>query len=947
MRIIKGFFRGVGCGLLWIGAVTVARPSWAAEPAVAVGQVKATKDQARLEVRRVGATLQAVACPRACDWGAATSWSLEAPFGDAPAVFTALEIGEGRRAAHIVVNAADRRFELVLAAPLHATGKAAPPPNATAPTAPVTTPFVAFAGETGLTVGEEPDRTGALVEVLPTSNQNVNVVVGNVQEDVALCGRKALLSPRLLHPQTLSLKAIKLQRLPSAERDAATKLGVAPLANQVATNVFTPLVASSAKGSPAALVDNDPQTVWTENRGGSGGGEFVVFRAPDSIGITGLTFTAPGRPKPEFRAPTAFWVATTDKVYRIELPAADLTAAPTTPAPAEVKAARAPTDVMRPSPHDEIAARNGARQSATPDESMPLAPEPRVTLAPANPARVAAPAHPTAIPKSATAQSGANPSAATPEPTTPPESKVATPADVEATRPAVAAPREWYVPLPAPVQTSCLAISLDTAAQNEGDLDVGFAEIGATTNVDEARLSQALAELDTGGDQATAAERLLQDVGRVAFERVQTRYRGYSEAGRMRALNVMDAAPCRYSVGVYASALSNEGTAEADHGKTGLTRCHAQAVPALARRLPESASERTRLLVSMLLRLDPVAAVNAMAPLLAGGSRAKRRVLQLAFGAALANPEAAARAKVLLSDAKLGTRDGLFLMRAVGNHLGDYADVAAPRLQQWLRSADFATRYLALSPAAVLAPKHPELQRFLLDTLAHAKEPALRVEAARVLHENPDADAALVLAISDEHVRVREAAVVNAGEHAVESARPALHERLDQDAWPIVRSAAARALGLLPANPETAKRLATTVEEDAAPSVRRPAIHVLGIHDARAQLPAVREAFASDQDADVRATAATSLGLMCDRTMIDDLTKAALKFGNLYSSEADRVIGKASLNALGRLAPPDLKQRLAPFFAEGAPQIAKYAAEAALTHPEQCQTAPSAPVAQR
>lgn len=912
MRIINGFFRSVGCGLLWIGAVTASRPSWAAEPFVAVGQVEAGKDQARLEVRRVGATLQAVACPRACDWNTATSWTLEAPFADVPATFATLEIGEGRRVAHVVVSAAERRFELVLAAPLRTAGKATPPaPGTTAPTLTVanaTAPFVAFAGETGLTVGEEPDRTGALVEVLPTSNQNVNVVVGNIQEDVALCGRKALLSPRLVHPQTLSLKAIKLQRLPSAERDTATKLGSAPLTDQVTTNVFTPLVASSAKGSPAALVDNDPQTVWTENRGGSGGGEFVVFRAPDSIGITGLTFTAPGRPKPEFRAPTAFWVATTDKVYRVELPATDVGAAPPAPAPVDVKAVHVPSDVKRPSPHDEIAARNGVR-NARPDEAMPLAPEPS---------------------------------------TAPPQAAVVTGTEVEAPRPAATAPREWYVPLPAPIQTSCLAISLDTAAQNDGDLDVGFAEIGATTNVDETRLNQALAELDTGGDQATAAERLLQDVGRVAFERVQTRYRGYSEAGRMRALNVMDAAPCRYSVGVYASALSNEGTAEADHGKEGLTRCRAQAVPALARRLPESASERTRLLVSMLLRLDPVAAVDAMAPLLAGGSRAKRRVLQLAFSAALANPEAAVRAKVLLSDAKLSARDGLFLMRATGNHLNEYTDVAAPRLVQWLRNADFATRYLALAPAAVLAPKHPELQRFLLDTLARAKEPALRVEAARVIHENADADAALVRAIADEHVRVREAAVINAGEHAVESARPALHERLDQEAWPIVRSAAVRALGQLPANPETAKRLAATVEADAAPSVRRPALHVLGIQDARAQLPVVREAFTSDQDADVRATAATSLGLMCDRTMVDDLTQSALKFGNLYSSEADRVIGKASLNALGRLAPPDLKQRLAPFFAEGAPQIAKYAAEAALTHPEQCgQTAPSAPVAQR
>src|SRR5690606_14337117 len=121
-------------------------------------------------------------------------------------------------------------------------------------------------------------------------------------------------------------------------------------------------------------------------------------------------------------------------------------------------------------------------------------------------------------------------------------------------------------------------------------------------------------------------------------------------------------------------------------------RCHAQSVPALAKRLPPAASERTRLLTNVLVRLDPVAAIDAMTPLLSGGSRAKRRVLQLAFQSALTHPDAAARAKVLLADAKLEKRAGLFLMRALGNRLTDFADVAVPRLRGWVTGADFATR---------------------------------------------------------------------------------------------------------------------------------------------------------------------------------------------------------------------------------------------------------------
>jgi HEAT repeat protein len=789
---------------------------------------------------------------------------LETPFDTGTATFAGLDVDGGRHAAHVVVSAAERRFELVIVAPLTAVAAAGAPPAQ---------PTALFVGETGLTNGEAPDRTGTVVEVLPGKGNTVSVVIGAVQEDVSLCGRRALLSPRLLHPETLSLKGVKLQRLPGTERESATQLVATAVTDQVSANVFTPLVASSGKGSPAALVDDDPQTVWTENRGGSGGGEFVVFRAPNSMGLTGLTFTTPNAPAPGYRAPKSFWVATTHAVYRVELPVPGDAAAPPA-ANLAPEPTSATADVEPSNDGTTTAAPNGARPDA---------------------------------PQTARATAGATPS-------------------------------EWYVAFPSPVQTSCLAISLDTAEPNDGAIDVGFAEIGATTDVDESRLSLALSDLDTGGDRAAAAEQLLQAVGGAAFGRVQKRYRSYSEAGRMRALNVMDSAPCRHAVGTYVQALYNEGSAEAEHGARGLTRCRAQAAPALARRLPSLASERTRLLTNVLVRLDPVAAVDAMTPLLSGGSRAKRRVLRLAFSSALADAKAAERARVLLSDAKLESRAALFLMRALGNRLANYVDIAAPRLRQLLEGANFDVRYLALAPAAQLANKDPALQTFVRDSLARAKEPAIRTEAARVLVAStaPASKNTLIAAIDDPHVRVREAAITSAGDQVLDAARNALHQRLEDDVWPLVRSAAVRALGQLPPNAESAKLLAQVAEEDAAPSVRRPAVHVLGIQNARSTLPTVREVFTDDQDPDVRATAAASLGLMCDRSMTDALTRKALEFGRITSSESERLIGKASLTALGRLAPPDLMQRLAPFFVKGVPQMAQAAANAALHHPEPC-----------
>jgi hypothetical protein len=237
MRKLHGFLRGVGCGLLWMTYALAPRPSFAADGAgSALGQVKGGSGQPRLELRRNGATLEAVACPRTCDWKNAARWTLETPFDTGTATFAGLDLDGGRHAAHVVVSAAERHFELVIVAPLTAVAAAGAPPAQ---------PTALFVGETGLTNGEAPDRTGTVVEVLPGKGNTVSVVIGAVQEDVSLYGRRALLSPRLLHPETLSLKGVRLQRLPGTERESATQLVATPVTDQVSTNVFTPLVASS------------------------------------------------------------------------------------------------------------------------------------------------------------------------------------------------------------------------------------------------------------------------------------------------------------------------------------------------------------------------------------------------------------------------------------------------------------------------------------------------------------------------------------------------------------------------------------------------------------------------------------------------------------------------------------------------------------------------------
>lgn len=786
--------------------------------------IPSSANQVGLQLRRTGGLLEAVLCQRDCAWQDATRWTLPEPFVASSGQFSVIHLQQGVRAGRLVVRNEQRQYELVVAAPRprgRTSGRATTPPS----------PVVAFVGETGFSQGEAPDRSGSVVRVLPTDEGFSHLVVGTLREDISVCGREALLVPKILHPETLSLRRVKLHRIPSAERENAQLLQPAQLGTRVPSAVFTPLVASSARGAPSALTDGDTGTTWTENRGGDGSGEFVVLRAPRSIGLTGLLLSVPEQFKPGYAPPRTLWVATDNEVFHLDLTHAD------------------------PSSH------------------------------------------------------------------------------------------EWYLPFPAAVNTGCLAIALDTAQPPQPSADtasdaspafnVGLAEVAATTDVTEARLNQALADLDTGGDEAAVAERLLTAVGPSAFERVRKRYRGYSQSGRMRALNVMDAASCKVAVPVYVNALYSEEKAESEHAERRLLACKRPAVPVLSRRLTKASAARARALASTLVRLDPAAAVDAIAPLLSSGSRQKRRVLRQSFALAVANEQAAARVRDRLSGPVLAVKTGLPVMRALGEQLPSYRQAAVEHLLRWRRADDFETRYLLIAPAAQLAPFDRALASHLADLLRDG-DAALRAEAARRAPALPPVYQALLGAVSDPHVRVREAAVVNLGEQGIEAARPALLGRLRDDPWPMVRAAAIRALANLPPEQLTLRRLAEVALEDESATVRRPALHALGRLRANTETDAVREAFLEDADMHVRAIAAATLGMLCDHGMTQELTERALSFATLSTTEADRIVGKASLSALGRLAPPDLQQRLSPFFGERVPRHAHSAAKAALSHPNQC-----------
>src|SRR6185369_9796708 len=123
---------------------------------------------------------------------------------------------------------------------------------------------VLWSGALGFAKGEHGERYGEFLEVTDSdSDGTAQVLLGEVREDVAICGRRSLLSPRVLDPKDLTFKSARVQRLRRDERDRAPALvaqaSTAPLPQGMG-RVLQGASASSGIGVPAALTDGDLET---------------------------------------------------------------------------------------------------------------------------------------------------------------------------------------------------------------------------------------------------------------------------------------------------------------------------------------------------------------------------------------------------------------------------------------------------------------------------------------------------------------------------------------------------------------------------------------------------------------------------------------------------------------------------------------------------------------
>jgi len=298
---MKSLFRKVLAGTL---AIPVAAWSGASSAADSGIVAPAGGGQALLAAAWLGGGLAYRACAQAPCAPSTGDPVVQLPLGVAAQdlVLETIAIGAGRRA----IYAHSPSFAALLAA----VPGGAPQVK------------VLWSGAIGFNKGEPGEQYGDWVEVTePDEQKNVRVLLGEVREDISICGRRSILSPKVLDPKDLAFKGARVQRLRRDERERATVLPAtagAPAVTQ-GGQILQGATASSGIGNPGALTDGDPETTWSEDRGGAGAGEFLRMNAPEQVAITSLSIVVrpPTKEVPKGAAPRKLWLATTDALYAV------------------------------------------------------------------------------------------------------------------------------------------------------------------------------------------------------------------------------------------------------------------------------------------------------------------------------------------------------------------------------------------------------------------------------------------------------------------------------------------------------------------------------------------------------------------------------------------------------------------------------------------------------
>ncbi|MDC0682561.1 HEAT repeat domain-containing protein [Sorangium atrum] len=840
--------------------------------------------QQALAVRIDAGGVTARACPAAAACAPDGGKVLAVPSEVAPLLGGArvvpVTLADGKRLAKIEVPAAGKpagvgapegaggSWVMLLAAPLAGKG---------------TEPLVLWSGWTGVATGEHGEGRSDAVVVEPLGSGN-RVLVGQLRDDVTLCGRPALVGASEVDPRTMTLlKGASFQNLPAEERRAAGKVVAerrdadAPAAT---FRLLRPTAASSAVGKRfAEIADGDPKTAWSEGKVGAGRGEFVSFSSADEVGITGLGL----RIKPSDgveggAAPRTLFVATPDRLFQVSLPEdawLKESAGYEVKLPEEIKASCIAVVL------DDAYAPAGAGS-----RGAPSAPEVRVTIAEVT-ARTAFDGQGPAALVGALAGGGERSRAA-------------------------------------------------AALLARGGPEAVEAAIAGYDRLDPAGRQLARGVIDT----APCAVQIPFLTARLASGAASAAQPapGAASAGRVSGMAA--------ALGRAPRAAPPEPDPELHHARDRIRRCGRAAAPALAEIVKAGAPAARVVAARELALVAPVEAIPALLDALAGARGAARRELRAALALAARSERAASVVEEEMQLERLRARPEdaqLDLLRALGPALGRVkGGGAAFQALASAGGAPFDRRYLLQAPAAALARAgEAPAEAYLRASLRKDADAHVRLRAAEVTADVPALAPDLLAAASDPEARVREAAIValaraaSAGAKLPAGAGEALAARLTSDPWTFIRGGAALAIGAMPATTAGDRALVGALA-DSSPEVRQHALDGLGAHRATAHIEAVRDrAEDKEEDVEVRARAILALGAMCDASSVDLWTRLALRAKSPIG-EHDQRLGSAALAALGSVHPADLPARLKPLLDKGTPHGLREAARAALSAPPQC-----------
>ena len=493
--------------------------------------------------------------------------------------------------------------------------------------------------------------------------------------------------------------------------------------------------------------------------------------------------------------------------------------------------------------------------------------------------------------------------------------------------------------LPEAHQGACLAVVLDEAyARGLAKPEVSIAELVAYSELDVpgASLGDLARSLKTGGADAQLAAEILKRAGGPAVDALADEMPALDEAGRLLALDVaMAAGGCDRGARALVRALVDSSAEVAKRAEKGLLRCGSAATaPLLVSLDQEDAATRAKV-AAVLSLVAPSRALRPIALKLGQGAARDRALLRASL--ARAAKRADARELVALFD-EVPREARSELLRALSGRLGEARERASLAALEWLeKDGSFPARYLAAEPLGELARAGDmaATSRFVAMLGGDADWP-VRARVAALAGPVPAAHGKLLRALSDKEPRVREAALRAVEERGVSAAAVRVGALLAQDPWTFVRSAAAAALGAMPAAPDIDRTLVASLA-DASHRVRGDALEALGRHRALSFAEPVRERAEDDHEhLDVRSRAIGALGRMCDASSLDLFTKLARRLTLPYPERVDLDLGIASVRALGAVHPADLERRLAPLLSKESKASVRDAATAAIAEPSQC-----------